>query len=685
MSSADPTGTAARTTSGTGIGTAPAPAHSADVGLLSPGRAGSGAEAATGDDAFLRAMLDAEAALSRAQAAVGLTPLAASDAITAAALLEGAEGVDVRDLALRAARAGGDPVTPLVADLTAAVDDAEARTGESAGVGVGGGTDAGRYVHRGASGQDIVDTAMMLVAARTVPLILADLDRTADALAALATAHRTTPMAGRALTQHVAPTTFGLKAAGWLSAVRDARTRLAAVRLPVQLGGVAGTLAAFARPDETVTGTPGRTSSAASGEPVYDLTGALDSTLDTPPEPLPDRPPVAGKDPRIDPDAGPDPEAHAGTDSGAHPEVAAPAAVPESGAEDRAEAEAEARAEAGADTEPDGEPGSPAPAEPLYDLAGVEPSASADADDRTAGKDRPDVRHQAARPAPPEAPDVGAHPGGHPDTGVRLLAAYAAQLRLAEPTLPWHTLRTPVADLGSALALTAGTLGKLAADVLVLSRTEIGEVAEARGPGASGPPHRRDPVRATLIAAAARQAPALASVLLGALVAEDERPAGPWHAEWQPLRALLRLTGGAARDAAELAHGLRVFPDRMRANLGLTHGLLASERLTAALAPAVGAERARHVVGAAARLASGAGIPLAQALTETDPAVAELIGDARMRVLTDPAGYTGSAPALVDRALAAHAAAESARARATLTDPAPGSGPEPGTGPTPGA
>lgn len=558
------------------------PPLSPDAGLLSPGRAGSAAEAATGDTAFLRAMLDAEAALARAQAAVGLAPEAAADAITAAAGEAGR--FDVRDVALRA-RAGGNPVVPLVADLTAAVDEEDA--------------DAAQYVHRGATSQDIVDTAMMLVATRTVPLILADLDRTADALAALATTHRGTPMAGRTLTQHAVPTTFGLKAAGWLSSVRDARSRLAAVRLPVQLGGAAGTLAAFTPTDDTVAGPPGSTSTAASCEPVYDLTGALDTTLDSPPEPLPDYPPATGTDPRLDPE-------------------------PELGAD-------------------------PAPDEPVYDLTGGAPNGS------TVERDR---QENAAGT----------------DTGVRLLAAYAAQLRLAEPTLPWHTLRTPVADLGSALAFTAGALGKIAADVLVLSRTEIGEVAEARGGGSSAMPHKRNPVLATLIGAAARQAPALASVLLGALVAEDERPAGPWHAEWQPLRELLRLTGGAAHDAAELTAGLRVFPDRMRDNLGLTRGLLVSERLTAALTAAVGRARAKQLVAAAARLATGAGIPLAQALTESDPAAAELIGEERMRALTDPAGYTGSAGALVDRALAEHA--EHPEARVDPPEDPPDSPPE---------
>ncbi|WSL57931.1 lyase family protein [Streptomyces sp. NBC_01725] len=545
-------------------------------------------------------MLDAEAALVHAQAAVGLAPEAAADAITAVAAT--AERFDVRDVALRA-RSEGNPVPPLVADLTAAVDDEDTRAGRDA--------DTAQYVHRGATSQDIVDTAMMLVAARTVPVILADLDRTADALATLATAHRTTPAAGRTVTQHAAPTTFGLKAAGWLSSVRAARTRLAAVRLPAQLGGEAGTLAAFAPDDITVYGAPGKTSTAASCEPVYDLTGPLDTTLDSPPEPLPAYPPATGP-------------------------------VPEG----------------------DSEPGvgvDPAPDEPVYDLPGAAPNNSAEV--ATESRGAPGTGTGTA--------DTGtntgaAGPGAGPeaDTGVRLLAAYADRLRLAEPTLPWHTLRTPVADLGSALAFTAGALGKVAADVLVLSRTEIGEVAEARGGGPATPPHRRTPVRAALIAAAARQAPALASVLLGALVAEDERPAGPWQAEWQPLRELLRLTGGAARDAAELAHGLRVFPDRMRDNLALTHGVLAAERLARALTPAVGRARARELLGAAERLAAGAGIPLAQALTETDPAVAELIGEERMRALTDPAGYTGSAPAFVDRALAEHDADANAEAGA---------------------
>ncbi|WPB93361.1 3-carboxy-cis,cis-muconate cycloisomerase [Streptomyces malaysiensis] len=439
------------------------------MGLLSPVRAGSAVEATTGDIAFLQAMLDAEAALARVVA-----PAGAAEAVAGAAR---AELYDVRDLALRA-RSGGNPVIPLVTDLTAAV----ARTDR----------EAASYVHRGATSQDIVDTAAMLVAARALPLIVADLERTAAELARLATAHRDTPMPGRTLTQHAVPTTFGLKAAGWRALVLDARDRLATLRPPAQLGGAAGTLAAF-----------------------------------------------------------------------------------------------EAGAGAG----------------------------------------------------------FGAGFGTGFGAGAELLARFAEETGLAEPELPWHTLRTPIADLGTALAFAVGALGKVAADVLVLSRTEIGEVAEGAGGGSSAMPHKSNPVRATLMAAAARQAPQLAATLLGSLAAEDERPGGAWHAEWQTLRELLRIAGGSARDAVELTSGLKVFPDRMAEHLRMTGGLIVSERLAAALAPAVGRARAKELLAEASRRGAEEGVGLAEALAGVLPAE-------RLRELTEPGTYLGSAPALVDRALA---------------------------------
>jgi len=176
---------------------------------------------AVGDGAWLQAMLDAEAALARAAA-----PREAAEAIARCCA---AERFDAGALG-EAARAAGNPVVPLVRALREAV-----------------GGEAARHVHRGATSQDILDTAAMLVARRALELVLGDLDGAAAACARLAGEHRATLMAGRTLLQQALPTTFGLKAAGWLVALVEARERLAGARsrLAGQLGGAAGTLAAF--------------------------------------------------------------------------------------------------------------------------------------------------------------------------------------------------------------------------------------------------------------------------------------------------------------------------------------------------------------------------------------------------------------------------------------------------------
>ena len=182
---------------------------------------------AVSDRAWLQAMLDAERALARAEAAAGLVPEEAAERIAEACR---AELYDAARL-WGEGRAVGNPAEPLVRALRAEA-----------------GPEAADYVHLGATSQDIVDSAAMLVSRRSVGLVLAELDRLAAACAGLARAYRSTPMAARTLLQQAVPTTFGLKAAGWLVAVLEARDRLAAVadeRLAAQLGGAAGTLAAL--------------------------------------------------------------------------------------------------------------------------------------------------------------------------------------------------------------------------------------------------------------------------------------------------------------------------------------------------------------------------------------------------------------------------------------------------------
>ncbi|MFF1549154.1 lyase family protein [Streptomyces sp. NPDC058291] len=241
----------------------------------------------------------------------------------------------------------------------------------------------------------------------------------------------------------------------------------------------------------------------------------------------------------------------------------------------------------------------------------------------------------------------------------RLVDAFAAETGLARPVLPWHALRTPVADTASALAFTTGALGKLAADVQVLVRTEIAEVAEpaVAGRGASSAmPHKRNPVLSTLIRSAALQVPLLTAGLTQCLVTEDERSAGVWHAEWLLLREALRLAGGAAVTAAELAEGLTPDPARMRHNLGLTGSQVVSERLAALLAPRIGRAPAKDLLTRASHTADVRGVSLLEVLSGLPEVTAHHSAEELERLL-DPAAYVGAAPALTAHALAAAPAA----------------------------
>jgi 3-carboxy-cis,cis-muconate cycloisomerase len=307
------------------------------------------------DEAWLAGMLEAEQALSRAKGIEVDLP-----AIEIGQLIE--EG-----------RASGNPVEPLARRLPDA--------------------------HRGATSQDILDTAAAVVARNATRMIGGELDGVAAACARLADEHRATVMAGRTLLQQAVPITFGLKAAGWLVGIVHARDRLEAAKLPAQLGGAAGTLAALG------------------------------------------------------------------------------------------------------------------------------------------------------------------------DDGVQVLREYAARLELPEPVVPWHTRRLPVAELGAALSVTAGFVGKIALDLALLAQTEVGEVREREGGASSTMPHKRNPVGATLARACALRAQAEAELLMSALAQEHERAAGAWHAEWGALSDALAYTGGAAASLLRALDGLEVDVERMRANI----------------------------------------------------------------------------------------------------------------------
>jgi 3-carboxy-cis,cis-muconate cycloisomerase len=409
--------------------------------------------ARTTDLAWLQALLDVEAALARAQAAAGVIAAEHAEAIAAACR---AERYDVDALGAQAAEVG-NPAAPLVRALRAEVGDPAAAD-----------------VHRGATSQDIVDSATMLVARGALEALLDDLRGAAEAAARLAGEHRATVMAGRTLLQQAVPISFGLKAAGWLVGLDEAAQRLDAVRrtrLAAQLGGAAGTLSA------------------------------------------------------------------------------------------------------------------------------------------------------------------------HGDAGIDVLSRFARELELAEPVLPWHTTRTRIAELATALGEASGAMAKIAGDVVLLAQTEVGEVREGGGDrgGSSAMPHKHNPVAAISALAGARQAPGLVANLLAAMEHEHERAAGAWHAEWGPLRELLRSTGSAAAWLRDCLEHLEVDPERMRANLD---DAMLAERVAGALGGADAGDRVREALAAGRSL--------------TDVAHEHLSDGEADRIL-DPATYLGASEQLIDRALSAHA------------------------------
>jgi 3-carboxy-cis,cis-muconate cycloisomerase len=354
--------------------------------LLAPAVAGTPGEGLTGDRVLLEAMAAIESALAAALADVGLVPREAAEVVADVCAKLEPDTAYVDDVALRAT-GGGNPVIPLVADLRERVRAVE--------------PEASAALHRGATSQDVLDTALMVLARRVLERLCADLRAAAGHAARLADDHRDTLCCGRTLTQQAMPTTFGFRAAGWVAGLVDALRRAEAVAaaLPVQLGGPVGTTA------------------------------------------------------------------------------------------------------------------------------------------------------------------------GLGERGPEVVEALAARLGLSAPRIGWHTRRTPVVDLGHALVLAAGAAGKVAADVLVMAQTEVGEVTEGAGGSSSSMAHKANPAQSVLVASAARQVPALVSVLGTSMAAEAERPAGAWHAEWEPLRQALRLSGAAVYRCEHVLRDLRVDTAAMRRNL----------------------------------------------------------------------------------------------------------------------
>src|ERR1700742_4966863 len=323
--------------------------------LLAPMLSSAAMRAICDDVACLQNMLDFEAALARAEAAAGIIPASAAGPIADACK---AGQFDLAALA-EAATKSGNLAIPLVKALTASVAKADA--------------EAARYVHWGATSQDVIDTAAMLTLRAAIDALLGDLDRAIAGFAGQARKHRHTAMVGRTWLQHALPMPFGLKLAEYAAALNRSRARLRRLKqetLALQFGGAAGTLAALG------------------------------------------------------------------------------------------------------------------------------------------------------------------------ESGWRVAEKLAVELDLPLPEAPWHTHRDRFADAAAALAIIAGSCGKIARDVSLLMQTDGGEAIDPSGEGRGGSwtmPHKRNPVAAASALGAATLAPNLAATMFAAQVQDHERSAGPWRADWPRL------------------------------------------------------------------------------------------------------------------------------------------------------
>jgi 3-carboxy-cis,cis-muconate cycloisomerase len=187
-----------------------------------------------------------------------------------------------------------------------------------------------------------------------------------------------------------------------------------------------------------------------------------------------------------------------------------------------------------------------------------------------------------------------------------------------------------------------------------MMQTDVAEAFEPSGEGRGGSstmPHKRNPVAAASALGAATMAPNLAATIFAAQVQDHERSAGPWHAEWPTLPALMLVTSGALAAIVDIAEGLEIDAARMRTNLDATHGLIMAEAVTFALAEKIGKSDAHHLVEAASKKAVAEKRDLQDVLAE-DAKVAGHLDRNRLAALFEPMSYQGASQALIDRLLA---------------------------------
>lgn len=237
--------------------------------------------------------------------------------------------------------------------------------------------------------------------------------------------------------------------------------------------------------------------------------------------------------------------------------------------------------------------------------------------------------------------------------GTRVAAHLAEALDLPLPHLPWHAERDRPAGVVAALGIVAGTMAKIATDLVLLAQAEVGEISEG-GPagkgGSSAMPHKHNPVDAMQALAAARLAIGVVSVVLGGMAQEHERAVGGWQAEWQAIPEVFRQVARAVHHVRLALDNLEVHTDRMRENMTLGGGTVMAESLATALRPALGAHEAKRLVGTLSARAARDGSTLGE-VARAEARVTGVLDDAALATALDPASALGATNEWIDAAL----------------------------------
>lgn len=234
--------------------------------------------------------------------------------------------------------------------------------------------------------------------------------------------------------------------------------------------------------------------------------------------------------------------------------------------------------------------------------------------------------------------------------GIEVMEAFAAELALRAPDLPWHTDRDVLHEAVTTVGLVAGYLGKVAADLTSLSQTEIGELVDPAAGGSSTMPHKRNPVDPTVAAASVRLALAELSGVQAAAIQTHERAVGTWQAEWVAIPRVLDHTVAAAQRVAATMGRVEVDPQAMQDNLSMTGGAVMAESLALALTPAIGRDAAMELVSRAVDRAAAEGEHLRDIVC-TDERFLEHLPEEELDRRLDESSYLGSTNVFIDRAL----------------------------------